>query len=374
MLTSQLLGSSADLRNVSTVGGRRIKEPESSDSVALVQQALIATTMSLPDHGVDDWFGTETGNAVSAYKAAHGLSPTDPVVGTGTITALDTEISYLEGAPSPQALQKPGVLALDPFFAGVLENNLGDVSIGQRALDFFELSDRICFRLSFALSGPVAQWMSEEVVEPVLFADYRAKQAPVTSADFFDSSKSSRDYVDFLLVQHPTLDPVRIGALGRQKRPDILRHRPTGSEWYELKPASIAGAIGAWAKFMEIPKNYASVGLPYLPGRAYVPTEFIPIATFFTPQGERLQLVAQLRRKAPGLIFWSLCVRGDYVSYFNRVRIAAGLLAMIALLAELAAAAAATAAAAEAATAVVAAVQEIAVGLGVTLPALLTQP
>ncbi|MEU9740241.1 hypothetical protein AB0E12_13760 [Micromonospora chersina] len=342
--------------------------------MALVQQALIAVGSALPEHGVDDGFGPETGTAVSAYKTIHGLSPADPVVGTGTIGSLDLEIAYLEGAPTDLALQKPGVLALDPFFAGTLENSLGDASIGQRAIDFFELGDRMCFRLSFALSGVAAQWMSETIVEPLVFADFRALQAPVTAADFFDNSKSSQPYVDFLLAQHPTLDPAAITALGQKKRPDILRHRPAGSEWYELKPMSISGAVGAWVKFMEIPKNYALAGLPYLPGRSYKPTEFIPIKTFFTPEGERLELIAHLSRRVPGLIFWELCIRGDYVRYFNRVRIVAGLLAIIALLAEVAAGAAATAAEAEAAAAALAAIRQIAADLGLALPALQPSP
>lgn len=369
MLRSDLLGSSADLQSVSA-GARRILAPEASDSVALIQQSLLAVGYSLPDHGVDGTFGSETGGVVSAYKASRGLSPTDPVVGVGTVGSLDLEVGYLEGSPTQQALGKPGVLALDPFFAGVLEVQHADPGIGQRVIDLMELGDKFCFRLSFALSSAAAQWMSEEIVEPLLFDDYRVRQAPVTTADFFDRSKSSRDYVDFLLVQHPEIDPARIGALGQKKRPDILRHRPAGSEWYELKPASLAGAIGAWIKLLEIPKNYLEVGLPYLPGTRYTPTEFIPIVSVVSGAGENLDLIAHLTRRAPGLIFWELCVKGDYVSYFNRVRVAAGILAIIALLAEAAVAAAGSAAAAEAAAAVLAAVRQIALGLGLTLPVL----
>jgi hypothetical protein len=67
-------------------------------------------------------------------------------------------------------------------------------------------------------------------------------------------------------------------------------------------------------------------------------------------------------------------VEGDYVTYFNRVRLVAGLLAMIALLAEVAAAAAVTAEAAKAAAAVLATIRELAVAFGLTLPALSPAP
>ena len=68
-LHSQLLGSSADLNGVAA-GSRTIRAPEASDSVALVQQALVAIEASPPDSGVDGIFGDETGQVVSAYKSS----------------------------------------------------------------------------------------------------------------------------------------------------------------------------------------------------------------------------------------------------------------------------------------------------------------
>jgi hypothetical protein len=147
--------------------------------------------------------------------------------------------------------------------------------------------------------------------------------------------------------------------LAGKRRPDILTHR-SPREWYEIKPASIPGAIGAWIKFNSIIADYAVRGLPYLPGTAYVPTAEIFLAGFVTPAGESLEVVLEPRRRAPGLIFWTLCIKGDYVAYFNRVRLAAGILAILVALAMV------LLPAAEAA-AVAAAVAEIATGLGVIL-------
>ena len=128
----------------------------------------------------------------------------------------------------------------------------------------------------------------------------------------------------------------------------------------EIKPASVSGAIAAWAKFNSIIPNYAERGLPYLPGRSYQPSPEILLANLITDVGEKLDLVLALRHAAPGLIFWTLCVKGDYVLYFNRVRIAAGIAALLAALAEIAVPAAEAAG-------VVAALNEILQGIGIAV-------
>jgi hypothetical protein len=363
MLLSQLFAADQRFALVAN-GGDRLLAPEVSDTVARVQQALVALGFALPNGGIDDIFGDETGTAVSAYKTDRGLSPTDPVVGVGTSRQLDLEIAYLEGHDGPEPLAKAGVLALDPYRAGFFEHTLADVSIGQKVIDFFELGDKICFRLSLAVSAQAAQWISEVFVEPKVFDDFRAKMAPITAHDFFDDAKSSQPYTNFLLSQHPDKDPEALRELGRRRRPDILRHRPAGSsEWYEIKPESIAGAIDAWKKFRELTRLYSGLGLPYQPGKRYTPTSEIPIASFFTPQGGKLDVIVELTRRVPGLIFWTLCIKGDYVQYFNEVRLVAGLLAILAALAELAPAAA------EAAPILVE-IAEIAAGIGVIPPIL----
>ncbi len=88
------------------------------------------------------------------------------------------------------------------------------------------------------------------------------------------------------------------------------------------------------------------------------------------PAGEHIQPVLELRRPVRGLIFWTLCLKGDYVEYFNRVRLTAGLLAILIALAEVAAAAAVTAAEVEAVAAIIAGLRALATAAGVALPAL----
>lgn len=372
MLTSQLLGSSADLQSVAA-GLRRIAAPEDSDAVALIQAALVAVGYSLPTTDIDGKLtaGGETAQAITRYKTDRGLIPNDPVVGVGTARALDAEIGFLEAdtlaAPVPD---KAGILALDPFKAGFAEIVFADRGIGDKVLDVFELKDRICFRLSLELGAIITQWFGETIVEPRVFADFRSLMAPVGPGDFFDDSKSSSPYAAFLSAQHPGLTPTQVADLARSRRPDILRHAGASSEWYEIKPASVSGARDATLKLLSILHNYSAAGLPYKPGRRYTPTSEIPLTPLIGPGGENLQPVLELRRPVRGLIFWALCIKGDYVEYFNRVRLVAGLLAILLALAEVAAAAAATAAEIEAVAAVIAALRALAAAAGVALPAL----
>ena len=323
---SNFFSSNDDLNNVAN-GGRRILSPETSDSVGLIQQGLLTVGETLPDAGVDSNFGTETGNVVSAFKANRFLSPADPVVGPGTLKRLDLEIAFLEGnAPDPASLDSR-TLVIDPFLAGVYENQLGNPSIGQSVIDSFELGDRLCWRMSFELGTEIAKLVGK-FVEPFVFDDFKMVMQPSGPEDFFDRDISPTPYVNFLLGQHPNLDPVAIRALGVQKRPDILRNRPA-FEWYELKPRSLSGVREAVEKSIVIPFSYATAGLPYKRGRVYRPSPEIRIWEGFTDGGEHLIVYLEVVRAAPGILFYTFCVKGDYVRYFNRVRLAAGILAIL---------------------------------------------
>lgn len=340
MLISQLLSQSADLQKVAA-GGRRILSPEVSDSVALLQQALLAIGFALPDAGVDGAFGGEMGEAVTAYKASRELNPTDPVVGAGTSQRLDVEVAYLEGAGlngilDAQTLDAK-VLALDPFQAGLIENQLAEPSIGQKVIDIYNLGDRFCFRASFLFDRFISQALGR-FVEGVIFSQgFCALRGPCTADDFLDEA-GPLNYTAFLKPRNAQVPPNRIDELAAMRRPDILSHR-NPKEWYEIKPESVWSAGEAWLKFNEIIPAYATRGLPYMPGTTYDPADIV-LGRFLTPEGEKLDLILSLRRQAPGLIFYLLCVKGDYVTYFNRVRIAAGIAALLIALPELMAGAA----------------------------------
>lgn len=81
-------------------GTHRMHWPEKGDAVAKVQQALIDLQYSIPS-GATGNFGQETGKAVTQFKQAHQLSPSDPVVDPGTMAALDADIIAFDAGNAP---------------------------------------------------------------------------------------------------------------------------------------------------------------------------------------------------------------------------------------------------------------------------------
>lgn len=368
MFVSKLFSGNSDLQDVAD-GARVIEAPEESDSVSLVQQALLAIGFSFPDNGIDGVFNEETDAAVSAFNEDRGIAE-GATVGAESIARLDLEVAFLEGA----AFQRGGIdglqlatetLVVDPFQAGVLENQFGDLSIGQKVIDVFQFGDRMCFRASFFFDRFIAQSLGR-FVEPLIFENFCQRTGPCTADDFLDEA-GPLNYTAFLKPRNPQVPPERIDELVSLRRPDILSHRDP-KVWYEIKPASVWGAVEAEMKLNTIPKEYAKRGLPYAPGQNYIPDDIV-LGEFDTDAGEQLRLILALRRQAPGLIFYTLCVEGDYVRYFNRVRLAVGIAALITAACEV------TIPAAEAAG-VAAAIKEIVINLlgPVSLPVLVPRP
>jgi hypothetical protein len=331
MLHSSLIGGSADLKLVAE-GTRRIQAPESSDAVARIQQALILVGGSLPNSGIDGMFGDETGRAVSAFKKSRNLSPSDPVVGAGTTKRLDLEVAYLEEVVVEEAFNEPPILASNAFYGGVLDNLNPDRGIPDKILRFFELSDEFCFPLS-ALFGTQVSSLLGRLVEPEFKKDYCGLQPPCVGNDFFDLIKPiPTDYTEFLRIHNPQVPEATILSTGASVRPDILRQRDDQAEWYEIKPLTPSGLVEWLIKGKKLRSNYEGV-FPYIPGKIYTPSKKIRLGTFFSPEGDNLEVFIEATRPALGMILYRICVGGDYVKYFNRVRLIAGILAILAALA-----------------------------------------
>jgi len=365
MLQSALIGGSADLASVAA-GTRVIKAPEVSDAVARIQQALVCIGFELPEFGVDGGFGNETGAAVVAFKTSRGLFPSDAVVGVKTTNRLDLEMAYLEGVTGENVLEETRVLVTEPFFGGILDQLHPERGIADKILQFFELSDEFCFPLS-ALFGPLVSSLFGRLVEPKFRDDYCTLHAPCTGHDFFDLQNSPIPYTNFLRSHNPNVPAATITAVGNSVRPDIIRHRNDPPEWYEIKPLTPSGVSEWLIKAKQLRSNYKPT-FPYLPGRIYKPTSEIILGRFVTPQGEHLEVFIETTRPARGMILYRICVRGDYVEYFNRVRLIAGILAIIAALAPEILAAGAGAAEVGA---MVEAITALAAKFGVNLPTLI---
>lgn len=91
-------------------------QPEQNLSVMRVQEGLSA--LGFFDGDLDGIFGPLTGEAVSNYKDFHELSPTDPVVGTGTSGTLDEELFFDPPSLDPTFGEVAGFVArhaVEPF-------------------------------------------------------------------------------------------------------------------------------------------------------------------------------------------------------------------------------------------------------------------
>lgn len=102
-------------------GTHRMMEPEQNLSVMRVQEGLSA--LGFFGGELDGIFGPLTGAAVSSFKEFHELSPTDPVVGTGTSGTLDEELFVDPPALDPAFGEVAGFVArhmVEPFVGQVL--------------------------------------------------------------------------------------------------------------------------------------------------------------------------------------------------------------------------------------------------------------
>ena len=102
-------------------GSHRMFAPEENLSVMRVQEAL--RRLDFDPGGLDGIFGAATGAAVSSFKEAHGLSPSDPVVGVGTSGKLDSLLLHNPPHLDPDFGEVAGFVAahvVEPFMGFAL--------------------------------------------------------------------------------------------------------------------------------------------------------------------------------------------------------------------------------------------------------------
>ncbi|MEV6396223.1 peptidoglycan-binding protein [Streptomyces sp. NPDC051907] len=85
-------------------------EPDRT-SVDRVQSALVDFGYAVAG-GIDGIFGPGTGAAVTAFKTDEGLSPTDPVIGVGTMTRLDDHFAHEQANPDAPDPSTTGLVQL----------------------------------------------------------------------------------------------------------------------------------------------------------------------------------------------------------------------------------------------------------------------
>ena len=371
---SNLFVPDPDLATVAAGRGGTDDLPQ--EAVRRVQEALLVAGHELPRAGVDGTLNPETDQALRTFARDRDLPAAPeraPALTPALLRRLDYEQAFSEGNVGAAMVNDLPLLRRDPAL-GALVGQYSPTGAGlEKQLltliaEAAQLGDTICMRLSMGLDARVAGEFSELVAEPKIFADFTKKMlGKRTLADFFDEDKSFVGYREYLIRNNPGKSTIAL-RISRKTRPDIMTHRPPVFEWYEIKPMSAAGIRSAIEKYVLLTPGYPLLGYPYTPGDRYVPTHHIPLTKLVSDHGEKLDVYLEVLRPMPALIFWTLCFTGDYVRYFNRVRLVAGLLAILAALAAEAAAAASTAVVVARASALLAQIQFLAATLGLALP------
>jgi hypothetical protein len=169
-------------------GRHRMMAPEDGLPVRRVQAALIELGRTVGPAGDDGTFGSDTGNAVTAYKTEKGLRPNDPVVGPGTSKALDDDLFV-----DPPELDP----AFGEFAAAVVEHRLEPfvarqlVAMLQAPLDSWRhmlASFALRSLNSGFLVGIVAQSRAIDLREPFLAVADAVQPNGATAESEFDNA------------------------------------------------------------------------------------------------------------------------------------------------------------------------------------------
>jgi hypothetical protein len=156
-----------------------LRRGSKGEPVTKVQQTLVDLGFELPVFGVDGIFGNETGNAVSQFKSDNDISPSDPVVGTRTISKMDQLVADNENKNKTQSNCKETTITQD-------KEPLPDIPmpsiIRMNAADLFELVKKRQPPGAFVPPNPPLG-ATQPTIENVTSA--KAKAIPVEGTDCF---------------------------------------------------------------------------------------------------------------------------------------------------------------------------------------------
>jgi hypothetical protein len=188
-----------------------------------------------------------------------------------------------------------------------------------------------CFAPGDLLPNDLASRLGQ-MVEPIIQADYcKLKGGCLPSTDYFDMGGALAPYSDFLTLNNPHLVPrlpqmlrVLRTMKGGARVPDIITDTPTRTEFYEIKPASVASTAEGRRKVLNLQAFYPTFGMPYVPGTQYSPTPELRLGGV-----HKVEFLVESRLAEPGLILYQVCVRGPATELVLPLVIAA-LLALLA--------------------------------------------
>ena len=183
----------------------------------------------------------------------------------------------------------------------------------------------LCYDLGPILSriDPAASNLFGTAAEIPIFLDYCTKmncnyftsaifQGVNPSDDFFDNNNTT-EYINFIEQHNPRLttgQKVAMRGLSKNlRRPDILSHKRSRREFYEVKPNTVTGRSAGREKIGDLVSFYNAFSLPYIAGTAYKPRSEIILAEVFIGR-VKVEIFLRLDMPTSGLIVYDLCIRG----------------------------------------------------------------
>jgi hypothetical protein len=182
--------------------------------------------------------------------------------------------------------------------------------------------------------GP--QWGSGfgTLAERFIEQDYCATLGCSPATDYVDNYNPGA-YLAFMRAHNPSLAggapaaALAVASVTGIARPDLLTDNGVRREYYEIKPFSPDGVSAGMEKLVEIMGFMAALSLPYVPGTTYSPSKDIPMWSGMVV-GEPLGVALNVQRMLPGLVTYSLCLRGNLSAILAKVALAALLAWLIA--------------------------------------------
>ncbi|GEM_PF-2474867 len=152
------------------------------------------------------------------------------------------------------------------------------------------------------------------VAEDIIFADFASRYVTLAT-DVFQDSHNPAAYLYFLARKNPHFTQAlptdyfaRVSTEKLMRVPDFLVHTASERALYEVKPDSASGMAAGVQKVGTLQAVYGFYRLPYRGGTMFTPRDH-NVANF----GTTLRVTLRVRRAAPGLIVYKLCLDSDGV-------------------------------------------------------------
>ncbi len=152
------------------------------------------------------------------------------------------------------------------------------------------------------------------LAEDLIYADFCTRYARVSTEVFRDANNPAA-YLYFLTINNPQFTQARQTdfyqrLLGESlmRVPDFMVHTAAEKAFYEVKPDSPSGMAAGVEKVGILRAVYPFYGLPYVAGSVFNPRDH-SVANL----GSALRVTLRVRRAAPGLIVYKLCVDSEGV-------------------------------------------------------------